>query len=255
MPKLRKIVGPVEDSMPVSRTSREPRERRRHRLIYAYTEAHRLSEGIPTNWQEIPPLIANQPLPEDSFSVIPAALWVFRDRDWKEDPELEYFDDQDRTHPLARVLQGSMTILPAAGDIIAMFEFLEYATGVRWFMVLRRVSVGTDGPLNARDDDELRGSTETLNGMMMMMMMRDPGIQALDILHLVSDLSECHVWQPFEFRALSLLARRFGLSPPVRHPQPLRLLNHNLGHRNASGVLHNNFRACQALPVPTHRST
>ena len=156
MPKLRKIVGPVEDSMPVSRTPREPRERRRHRLIYAYTEAHRLSEGIPTNWQEIPPLIANQPLPEDSFSVIPAALWVFRDRDWQEDPELEYSDDQDRTHPLARVLQGSMTILPAAGDIIAMFEFLEYATGVRWFMVLRRVSVGTDGPLNARDDDELR---------------------------------------------------------------------------------------------------
>ena len=60
MPKLRKIVGPVEDSMPVSRTPREPRERRRHRLIYAYTEAHRLSEGIPTNWQESPPLIANQ---------------------------------------------------------------------------------------------------------------------------------------------------------------------------------------------------
>ncbi|CAE7400989.1 GIP, partial [Symbiodinium necroappetens] len=113
-------------------------------------------QGAPTNWQEIPPLIANQPLPEDSFSVIPAALWIFRDRDWQEDPELEYFDDQDRAHPLARVLQGSMTILPAVGDVIAMFEFLEYATGVRWFMVLRRVSVGTDGPANARDDDELR---------------------------------------------------------------------------------------------------
>ena len=155
-PKLQKLVGPVEDSVPVARTPRGPRERRRHRLIYAYTEAHRLSEGAPTNWQEIPPLIANQPLPEDSFSVIPAALWIFRDRDWQEDPELEYFDDQDRAHPLARVLQGSMTILPAVGDIIAMFEFLEYATGVRWFMVLRRVSVGTDGPANARDDDEPR---------------------------------------------------------------------------------------------------
>ena len=139
-PQLQKIESP---RMHVPRQQPEV-PRTRHRLIFSWRtwQEWQITRQPPRNWQPLPPLPGPaESLPEDMIRVLPPVLWLLRDQDSAQEPEIEYGDENGQIQHLATVLSGEVTLLPRVGDVILSYRLVEHMQGRDLLFVVRRVSL------------------------------------------------------------------------------------------------------------------
>ena len=139
-PQLQKIESP---RIHVPRQQPEA-PRPRHRMVFSWCmwREWQATRQPPRNWEPLPPLPGpGQPLPEDMIRVLPPVLWLLRDQDWAQEPEIEHGDENGQIRHLATVLSGEVTVLPRIGDMLLSYRLVEHVQGRKLLFVIRRVSL------------------------------------------------------------------------------------------------------------------